>query len=40
MKNKGNVLISLRIMLAGLIHSPTQVQHKHRTQDVVYQLDV
>lgn len=29
MKNKGNVLKSLFIMLAGLIHSPAQAQQKH-----------
>jgi hypothetical protein len=40
MKNKGNVLNSLLIMLAGLIHFPAQVQQKHGAQDVVYQLDV
>ena len=40
MKNKGNVLNSLLIMLAGLIHSPAQAQQKHGAQGVVYQLDV
>jgi hypothetical protein len=40
MKNKGNVLKSLLIMLAGLIHSPVQAQQKYGAQDVVYQLDV
>jgi len=40
MKNKGNVLNSLLIMLAGLIHSPAQAQQKPGAQDVVYQLDV
>jgi hypothetical protein len=40
MINKVNVLNSLLIMLAGLIHSPAQVQQKHGTQDVIYQLDV
>jgi hypothetical protein len=40
MKNKGNVLNILLIMLAELIHSPAQAQQKHGAQDVVYQLDV
>jgi hypothetical protein len=35
MKNKGTVLNSLLIMLAGLIHSPAQAQQKHGAQDVV-----
>ena len=29
MKNKETVLNTLLIMLAGLIHSPTQAQQKH-----------
>jgi hypothetical protein len=40
MKNKRNGLNSLLIMLAGLIHSPTQAPQKHGAQAVVYQLDV
>jgi hypothetical protein len=35
MKNKGSVLNSLLIMLAGLIHAPAQAQQKHGAQDVV-----
>ena len=40
MKNKGHVLNSLLISLAGLIYSPAQAQQKHGAQDVIYQLDV
>jgi hypothetical protein len=40
MKNKGTVLNSLLIMLAGLIHSPAQAQLKPGAQDVIYQRDV
>lgn len=40
MKNKGTVLNSLLIMLAGLIPSPAQAQQKHGAKDVVYQFDV
>lgn len=40
MKNKGNVLNSLLIMLAGLIHSPALAQQIHGAKDVVYELDV
>jgi ligand-binding sensor domain-containing protein len=34
MKNKGTVLYSLFIMLAGLIHSPAQAQEKHDVKDI------
>jgi hypothetical protein len=40
MKNKGNVLHSLLIILEGLIHSPAQAQQEHGAKDVVYQPDV
>jgi hypothetical protein len=40
MKNKGTVLNSLLIMLAGLIHYPAQAQQKPGAENVVYQLDV
>jgi hypothetical protein len=40
MKNKGTVSNSLLIMLAELIHSPSQARQKHDAKDVDYQLDV
>ena len=40
MKNKGTVLNSLLIMLAGLIHSPAQAPQKPGAKMSFYQLDV
>lgn len=40
MKNKGNVLNSLFVLLAGLIHYPAKAQQKHGPKDVVYHFDV
>jgi ligand-binding sensor domain-containing protein len=40
MKNKGNVLYSLMIMLAGVINFPLQAQQKNGAQDAVKTKDV